>query len=260
MGIELVAGRSFILGRNTPPADGPIDFIVNEEAVRQMGLESPMGKQFGMGEYEGTIVGVVKDFHFSTLDEKIEPLVIVSHPRGTRFLIARLNSEHISGALSYMESAWQGINPLIPLSFRFFDELLGRVYQSQRNLGVLFRHFSFLALFIAVLGLFGLSSFAVTQRTKEVGIRKVLGASISGIVLLLSREFTRWVLLANIIAWPIAYLMMKGWLQSFAYRIDLSIWIFLRAGLIALFIALLTVSTHTLKAALTNPVESMRYE
>lgn len=260
MGIQLATGRAFLPGRNISPQHGPIDFIVNEEAVRQMGLESPVGKQFGMGEYEGTIVGVVKDFHFSTLDEEIEPVVIVVYPKQTRFLIARLKPDNISETLTYMESTWQRINPLIPLSYRFFDELLGRVYQSQRNLGLLFRYFSFLALCIAGLGLFGLSSFAVTQRTKEVGIRKVLGASISGIVLLLSKEFTRWVLLANIIAWPIAYFMMNNWLRNFAYRIDLNIWIFLTAGMIALFIALLTVSSHTLRAALANPVESLKYE
>ena len=260
MDIKLAAGRAFLPGRNISPKDGPIDFIVNEEAVRQMGLKSPVGTQFGMSEYEGTIVGVVKDFHFSTLDEEIEPVVIVVYPKQTRFLVARLNPDNISETLTYVESTWQETNPLIPLSYRFFDELFGRVYQSQHNVGLLFRYFSFLALLIASLGLFGLSSFAVTQRTKEVGIRKVLGASISGIVFLLSKEFTRWVIVANVIAWPIAYFIMNSWLQNFAYRIEMNIWIFLIAGMIALSIALLTVSSHSIKAALADPVESLRYE
>jgi putative ABC transport system permease protein len=260
MNIQMAAGRAFQQGKTLSPKDAPIDFIVNEEAVRQMGLDSPVGAQFGMSEYEGTIVGVAKDFHFSTLDEKIEPVVLVVNPERTRFLIARLNPENISETLPYIESTWQKTNSHIPLSFGFFDELLGRVYQSQRNLGLLFRYFSILALCIAGLGLFGLSSFSVTQRTKEIGIRKVLGASVSGIAFLLSKDLTRVVILANGVAWPIGYVITNRWLQNFAYRIEIHIWIFLLAGITVLSVALLTVSTQSIKAALADPVECLRYE
>ena len=154
----------------------------------------------------------------------------------------------------------RGFSPQYPFNYQFFDDIFDRAYRAEQKIGTLFSVFAMLAILIACLGLFGLASFTAEQRTKEIGIRKILGASVSHIAFLLSREFTKWVVIANIVAWPIAYYVMTQWLQNFAYKVNLGLFTFLVAGASALFIALLTVSFQTIRAATANPVDSLRYE
>jgi putative ABC transport system permease protein len=166
----------------------------------------------------------------------------------------------ITGTLQSIENIWRELEPTHPFSYVFLDESFDRLYRLEQRMGQIFVSFTLMAIFISCLGLFGLASFTADQRTKEIGIRKVLGASVSNVVMLLSRDFTKWVILANVVAWPVAYLVMNKWLQNFAYRISLAIWIFVLSGVIALTIALLTVSTKALKAAVANPADSLKYE
>lgn len=172
----------------------------------------------------------------------------------------KIRPGNISETLWSFEKIWNRLEPGYPFEYAFLDDSFDRLYRSEQRMGQIFGSFTLIAIFISCLGLFGLASFTTEQRTKEVGIRKVLGASVANILLLLSREFTKWVLLANIIAWPVAYYAMAKWLQGFAYRIDLEFWIFLLSGIIALFIALLTVISKSLITATANPVNALRYE
>ena len=162
--------------------------------------------------------------------------------------------------IGYIEEVWNKFAPGYDFNYRFMDEALDDLYRAEQRTGTIFRYFSFLAILISCLGLFGLASFMAEQRTKEIGIRKVLGATVSNIVLLLSKDFTKWVLVANFVAWPVAYYAMHRWLQGFAYRTPVSWWTFLLAGLLALLIAIFTVSFQAIKAALTNPAETIKYE
>ena len=257
--IELAAGRDFSKDFIT---DAKEAYILNEAAVRKTGWDSPIGKKFSAitRNDEGSVIGVVKDFHFKSLHKKIEPLVLYIKPESFNYLSVRIRPSNISGTLDFIKERWNEFSPNRPFEYFFFDEYFDRLYKAEEKLGKIFGSFSLLAIFIACLGLFGLASFATEQRTKEIGIRKVLGASISGIVLLLSKDFTKLVIVSNLIAWPIAYWAMSRWLQDFAYRINIGLGTFLLAGAIALVIALLTVSLQAIKAALANPVEALRYE
>ncbi|MCK4557133.1 MAG: ABC transporter permease, partial [Candidatus Aminicenantes bacterium] len=233
--IELIAGRDFSPEfpadqRNTPGASG--DFpnsgavILNEEAVRRFGWEDAIGKKviqtFGDARFYYTVIGVIKDFHFSSLKYAIQPMNLFLSLDSNRYVSVNIQTQDMPGALAFIEEIWNKTNPNYPMEYYFLDSVFERRYRSEERLQNLFGYFSTLAIFIACLGLFGLASFAAEQRTKEIGIRKVLGAPVSGIVVLLSKEFTRWVLVANIIAWPLAYLAMHNWLQGFAYRINLN--------------------------------------
>jgi ABC-type antimicrobial peptide transport system permease subunit len=175
-------------------------------------------------------------------------------------MFIRVAPDNMSATVKYIESTCKQINPAYPLRYMFFDEWLGRLYRNEQRMGRIVGYFTFLAIAISCLGLFGMASFMTEQRTKEIGIRKVLGAPLSRIILLLSADFTKWVLAANIIAWPLAYFAIGKWLENFAYRTSLNMSIFILSGVLALVTALLTVSYQTLKAALANPVESLRYE
>ncbi|MEJ2636783.1 MAG: hypothetical protein P8184_16015, partial [Calditrichia bacterium] len=206
------------------------------------------------------IIGVIKDFNFSSLHSKIGPLAIYFDPREIQYLLIKLAPGNLSASVKSIESDWSRIAPGFPFEFNFLDDQINKMYLAEQQVGKVINSFSFLALFIACLGLFGLASFTAEQRTKEIGIRKVLGASVPGTVMLLAKEFTRYVLYANLIAWPVAWYVMNRWLQNFAYRIDIGWWVFALAGGLALLIAILTVSAQAIKAALANPVESLRYE
>jgi putative ABC transport system permease protein len=175
-------------------------------------------------------------------------------------MLIRIHPENISSSIAFIERTWERVIPMFPFEFGFLEEAVDRSYTNIRRTGDLITCFAVLAVCIACLGLFGLASFMVEQRTKEIGIRKVLGASVPGIFILLSREFIKWIVLANLIAWPSAYYFINNWLQNFAYRTNLSVWIFIFSGLAALAIALLTVSYQSIKAARANPVEALRYE
>jgi putative ABC transport system permease protein len=207
----------------------------------------------------------MKDFNFMDLHSPILPFALFdsrsnSYQIPSSFVIVRLKGNDLAADISLLESTWRSFTNKTPFEYSFLDQNLAQQYTSERNLARTFLIFSFLAIFIACLGLLGLSAFVTEQRTKEIGIRKVLGASIPEIVALLSRESAKWVLIANVIAWPAAYYTMDRWLQNFAYKTSDGVWIFVISGGAALLIALLTVSFHAIKAAMANPVESLRYE
>jgi len=263
MGIEIVKGRDFSKDMKT---DAQEAFIINEAAVRELQLIKPLETQFEWGgpqygiEKKGKVIGVVKDFQFQSLKADISPLVIHINS-GNAFVFAmRILPEDIPGTLKYIEDKWKELVPEHPFEYTFMDETFDKLYRSEEKLGKIFNYFSFLALLIAVAGLFGLASFVVEQRSKEIAVRKVLGASIISVFTLISKEFTKWVLIANIIAWPLAYIAMGRWLREFAYRVSVGFWIFILAGGLALLVAWLTVSYQTVRAALANPVDSLRNE
>jgi ABC-type antimicrobial peptide transport system permease subunit len=256
-GIEIVEGRSYSKEFSTDATEA---IMVNEEAVKAMGMESPIGKRLSLSERNFKIIGVVKNYHFRSLRQEIDPLILIYNPDQCGVLFARLKSENIPKTIGYVENIWKKFAPGHPFNYRFLDEALDGLYRSEQRIGTILRYFSILAIFVSCLGLFGLASFMAEQRTKEIGIRKVLGASVSNIVLLLSREFTKWVLLANIIAWPAAYFAMYKWLQSYAYSTNIALWSFILSGALALVIATVAVSYQSIKAAVTNPADSLRYE
>jgi len=257
LGIEFVEGRPF---SKDFPSDENEALIVNQAAARAMGMTDPIGKKLGRRDNMQQIVGVVKDYHFRSLRQEIDPLIHILSPGNSRVLFARIQSDDIPATLSHMEGVWKKFAPGYPFRHRFMDEALDDLYRAEQRVGTIFRSFAALAVMISCLGLFGLASYTAERRTKEVGIRKVLGASVGGIVLLLSKEFTRWVLFANLIAWPAAYFAMIKWLQGFAYHKAPAVWVFLLAAGIALTIALLTVSFQAVRAATADPISALRYE
>jgi putative ABC transport system permease protein len=260
--IEMVQGRYFSRDHPSDLTDG---IIVNETAAKIMEMESPVGQRISCWipydpQRSGTIVGVVKDFHFRSLREKIDPLILVIAPGWFTDAYIRMKPENIPETLGFIEKTIKEFSPDFPLEYSFLDEDIDNLYKTEQRIGNLVRHGTFLAIVIACLGLFGLASFTAEKRTKEIGIRKVLGASVSGIVLLLTKEFTKWVILANLLAWPIAYFVMSRWLQNFAYHVNIGIGTFLLSAALAMVIALITVSFQAVKTAASNPVDSLRYE
>jgi len=255
--IKMAQGRSF---SRKFPTDAKTAYIVNEEAVRRMGLESPVGKGFSFWNRKGNIIGVMKDFHFRPLHKEIQPIVFKIFPDWFRHIYIRIKPGNVHAALDSLKKTWYKLNPDYPFEYHFLDDAFDNLYRAEERMGTLTNYFTFLGIFIACMGLFGLVSFMAEQRTKEIGVRKVLGASVPGIILLLSKEFTRLVLVANIISWPIAYYTMNRWLQNFAYRTGIGLWLFVFSAGLALVIALLTVSYQSIKAAVANPVEALRYE
>ena len=259
IGIELKEGRSFSKEYGTDQTEA---FIVNEEVAKLMGKESVAGENFSFAGRDGNIIGVMKNFHYYSVRNKIEPLAIYLRPaaQGFSYTLIRIAPENISASLDFVKDTWQKVVPDFPFEYRFLVEDFEYYYRSEERMGGLLKYFSILAVFIACLGLFGLASFTAEQRTKEIGIRKVLGASASQITLLLCREFFVLVLLANIISWPVAYFVMRNWLQDFAYRTSLGMLTFVLTMVLALIIALLTVSFQAVKAAVANPVDALKYE
>jgi putative ABC transport system permease protein len=255
--IELVEGRALF------PSEKRKAYILNESAVKALGWESAVGKQFAMervGFKRGPVVGVVKDFHFNPVQYKITPLVLYFEP-GDFFLISlRVFQEHIPDVIGFLRNKMKELAPGAPFEYSFLDQRFERFFRDEERLGRIFYSFSFLAIFIACLGLLGLTSYSIVRRTKEIGIRKVLGASVLSIMYLLTKEFIKWVIAANIIAWPVAYFVMNRWLENFAYRVTFGIWIFFLAGCVALIMAIITISYQTVRASLTNPADSLRYE
>ncbi|MFX0141679.1 MAG: ABC transporter permease [Candidatus Hodarchaeota archaeon] len=235
--------------------DGAI--LLNETAVKYLELEDPLKFRI----YGSEVVGVVKDFHFRSLHTPIQPLAIIGKDfEGWGIANIKISSDNISTTISYIKKAWQELCHEFPFEYHFLDDTFDRLYKSEESFSELISNFALFAIFIACLGLFGLATFTAERRTKEIGIRKVVGASVSNILILLTKDFTKLVILANLIAWPIAYYTMNKWLQNFAYRIDISCWMFGLAGGLAVLIALLTVSWQAIRAATANPVEALRYE
>ena len=262
MGIPLQEGKTFSerFENYSLETVENVDVILNAEAIRRMQMEAPVGKYFGSGDTKGTIVGVTEDFNFESLRSGVEPLVLLPLQNEPDVIIAKIQKDNIHATIESIEQVWKKINPTSPFSFGFFDDRLESNYQGEVRISKLFRYFTAIAIFIASLGLLGLSSFSIQQKTKEIGIRKVVGAPIGSILVLLTRDFVRWVIIAFVLACPIAWYTMQQWLENFAYKTNLNWWIFVASGLLALFVALFTVSFQTIKASLKNPVDSLRYE
>ena len=261
LGIKMLSGRNFSTNFSTDSSG----VILNETAARVFGWGSnAAGKTISHISNQGekktyTILGVVKDFHFKSLHERISPLVMVLAP-DPGMLIVKLKQGDTGEFLTSLKTKWTKLSAEEPLSYSFLDERYNRTYESEQKTGQILGIFSGLTIFIACLGLFGLATFTAEQRKKEIGIRKVLGASVAGIMNLISLDFLKLVLVAFIIASPLAWYAMDRWLQNFAYRITIDWWIFALAGILAVLIALATVSFQAIKAALANPVKSLRME
>jgi putative ABC transport system permease protein len=260
-GIQMASGRNFSRDYGTDTAS----YILNEAAINALGWtrQNAIGKDFQYGRRKGHIIGVVRDFHFESMHQQISPMVLLMFPpyiNNFNEVSAKIAGTNITAALNHLETTWRKILPDQPYQFNFLDEKFDKLYQSEQKQGTIFVTFACIAIFIASLGLFGLSAFTITQRVKEIGVRKVLGANVGSIVTLLSKDFLKLVLIAAVLAFPIAWFAMYNWLKDFAYRISIQWWVFMLAGMIAALIALVTVSFQAIKAATANPVKSLRTE
>jgi len=256
-GIKLVEGRNFSKGSS---ADAGKSILVNQTAVEEFGMEQPIGFEFYLGDKAYQVVGVVKDFHALPFHDQIMPMALFAATQNRRLIAAKLMPGYTSQTIARVEKIWNRIVPEVPFEHSFLEDVMSENYGDDRRLGRLFSTFSLLTVFVACLGLFGLSTFSAERRTKEIGIRKTLGASVTNIVRLLSKEILILVVIAGVIAFPVAYLTIRRWLETFAYRTEITLTTFLLAGLVVMAIALATVSYQSVKAALANPVESLRYE
>ena len=255
-GLELAEGRFFSKEYSLDENN----YILNETAVLQMGFANPLSQEIEVFDEKGPVIGVVKDYHYESLHSPVGPLVLRFAEEGQTYLYAKIQPTNLKDALKDFEGIWNRLELNYPFNYRFFDADFDGMYRTENSFKKILGYFAIFAVFISCLGLFGLACYLTEQRTKEIGIRKVLGASIPRLVLMFSKEFAKWVIVANIIAWPVAYFAMSQWLQGFAYRTGIQIWIFLLSSFLALLIALGTVTVHTAKAALTNPAESLKYE
>ncbi len=262
--IRLKEGRNFL---PTMATDAQQAVLVNEALVKSLGWQQPVGKRVAYfaddagNKAEAVVIGVVKDFHLVSLHQVIEPMVFnLISPQESDNLFVRMSPSTIPSTLDYLKQTYRAFDPNHPFEAHFLDENFASQYETDTKQAQIIMTFSILTTLIACLGLFGLAAFMAEQRTKEIGIRKVLGASVSNIVTMLSKDFVKLVLLANVIAWPLAYYAMNHWLQDFAYRIEIGLSVFALAGAAALLIALLTVSYQAIKAAIANPVKSLRTE
>jgi ABC-type antimicrobial peptide transport system permease subunit len=257
MKLKMAAGREY---SKEFPTDS-VGYLLNEEAMRRMGMKDPVGKRLTFWQKKGTIVGVIKDFHFNSLHDPIKPLILrFGEEEGYGLALVRVKAGQTKQALAQLETLCHQLNPRFPFSYRFTDEEYRDLYKSESIVHSLSNCFAGLAIFISCLGLLGLAMFTAEQRTKEFGIRKVLGAKVGTLFSLLSKDFLQLVLVAFLLATPLAWWAMHTWLQNFAYHIQLEWWVFLLAGVLALVIALLTVSFQALKVAFANPVKSLRTE
>ncbi len=261
LGMQMVTGRNF---SPSMPTDSQA-MIINETAARAFGWENnAIGKKIlrehgDRGLHAAyTVIGVVKDFHFRSLHEAITPLLMVLNPETG--LIVKVKTKDVQGLLATMKKQWESFNNVDAFTWSFMDELYNKTYIAEQKTSRILQIFTLLTILVACMGLFGLTIYTAEQRSKEIGIRKVLGASVTQVTGMLSKQFIKLVLIACIIAFPLSYWIMHQWLLDFAYRIDLNAWIFLAAGCIALFIALCTVSIQSIKAALANPVKALRSE
>jgi putative ABC transport system permease protein len=258
--VKMAAGRMFSREFMTDTTQA---MILNEAAVKMFGYRSPreaVGRDFNQWGRKGKIVGVMKDFHFKSLQEEIKPLSMRIEPGGCSLISIKVSADHLPGTITSIENKWNTLVPARPFSYYFLDEFFDRQYRSEQRFGKLFLNFAILAIIISCLGLLGLASYSTMQRTREIGIRKVLGATVPNIVNLLSRDFLKLVAVAILIASPIAWFAMHTWLQDFAYRIPIAWWVFAVAACLAAFIAVFTVSFQAIKAAVSNPVVSLRSE
>jgi putative ABC transport system permease protein len=269
LGMELVAGRDF---SKDMPTDKEESFIINETAVREFGFGTPqqaLGQKINWPKWIpdslrpvkiGQVIGVVKDFHYSSLHEKVGSLVLEEYEPIKDKMAIKLKSADLNATIAYITGVWNKFSPDYPLEYKFLDESFGQMYKAEDKLGGLLTIFTVMAIFVGCMGLFALAAFTAEQRTKEIGIRKVLGASMVSILTMLSKTFLKPVVIASLIAFPIAWWAMNKWLEDFPYRVTISWHTFLIAGVLAIIIALITVSFQAIKAAVANPVESLRTE
>jgi putative ABC transport system permease protein len=240
--------------------------ILNEKAIKDLGIPSPaIGQRIlwstdGDTSYYLKLIGVAKDFHFASFKSEIKPFAFVENPGRTVNLTIKLSTQNINNTIQQIESAWKTFAPDRPIQYDFLDETFAQLYKAEANFQKIFIALVALSIVIACLGLFGLAAFTAEQRTKEIGIRKVLGASVQGITVMLTKDFLKLIIVSILIASPLAYLAMNKWLQNYAYRIQINGWIFLIAGVVAVLIAVATISFQAIKAAMANPVKSLRTE
>lgn len=259
-GMEIVEGRNF---SKAFPSDVERAYLINEEAVKEWEFDDPVGKRFALNAAEGTVIGVYRNQHFG-LKHHVMPCVLYLTSKTDwdryNYLTTRLNAGHIPDALEDIKRTWKTHIADFPIEYQFVDDMIDELYRSEDRLSGLVNAFTLLAIVISCLGLFGMASFMAQQKTREIGIRKVLGASVFRVVFLLTREFAIWVLIANILAWPVAFYAMRSWLNDYPYRIKIGIDVFVLSGLMALTIAMMTVIYQAIKAAVANPTDSLRYE
>jgi putative ABC transport system permease protein len=259
-GIKMAAGRNF---SKSIPTDDSLAFIINETAARKLGWstnEEGIDKDFLFAGVKGKLIGVVSDFHFESLHQEIVPMIFLIAPNNYNNVSIKIAGNNVQDGIEHVSRVWKSFLPNRPFDYQFISDRYSKLYESEQKQGQLFTVFSGLAIFIACLGLFGLATFNTMQRIKEIGVRKVLGASMPNILTLLSKEIVILIVVANLMAWPLAWYFMSKWLGSFAYHIDMSILVYIGAALLAIVIALVTVSTQTIKAAMTNPSKTLRYE
>lgn len=255
--IELTEGRDFSREHGTDLMQA---FIINEAVAQELELESPLGKQLVLNNQKGTVIGVMKSMHWEPKRRVIFPMVFQVNPQAFFRMVVRVNSDDIPGTLAFMEEKWKENITTRPFQYQFLDDMIDDLYKSERRLSNVVFNFTLLSIFVACLGLFGLASYTAEQKTKEIGIRKVLGASISGVVLLLFKQFGKLILIANIIAWPLTYYWLHKWLQNFFYRISIGLEIFVLSALLVLVIAFISISYQSIKAAISNPADALRNE
>lgn len=259
-GIQMAAGREF---SRDIPSDDSLAFIINEAAARKIGWttnEEGVDKDFLYGGTRGKLIGIVKDFHFESLHQEITPMVFFISRSGFGNLSVKIDGKNFQQGVEELSKKWKEFLPIRPFDYQFISDRYQRLYEQDQKQSQLFTIFSGMAIFIACLGLFGLATFNTMQRVKEIGIRKVMGASVPGILVLLSKEIVMLIAVANLIAWPAAWYFMDKWLDSFAYHIDINVFVFVLSAVAAIVVSLLTVSAQTVKAAMTNPSKTLRYE
>ena len=260
--IKLLEGRSFDREKES---DTIPYFILNETAVKNLNIENAIGRRLGtyinqQGDMRyGTIIGIVKDFHIEGFNQPIRPMVL-SVSNNVSFASFKIAANDMNETIAFIEKEWNKLEPSHPFRYSFLDQKFGALLRQQENFGTMFLFLTILAIIISAMGLYGLASYTAEQRTKEIGIRKVLGASVGQIMNMLTKDFMKLVLIANIFAWPITYLLAKNWLSNFSYQIDMPILPFIFATLLALIIALITVSSQAYQAANSDPVDALKYE
>ena len=256
--VDLIKGQFL---QDTESLQGHDRYVVNETFVKTAGWADPIGRTFKRGDKTIHVIGVIRDFHLHSFHQAIAPLILLRRPaEWGASLGVRIQSGNLPETIAFIEQAWKSVVQDYPLDYSFLDESFNTMYQQEEKLGEVILAFAVLGILVGCLGLFGLAAFVADLRRKEIGIRRVLGATEPSVVLLLSREFLTLVVIANLAAWPVAYYLMDSWLQNFAYRTPLGPGLFLSAGILAMIIAFLTVSYQSVKAARTNPVEALRYE
>ena len=259
-GIDISQGRKFSKDILT---DDSLAFIINKAAAKEIGWENPeeyLEKEFLYADVKGKLIGIVEDFNFESLHQQIRPMIFLQRRDNYNSLSIKINSNAMKEGLAQLEKVWKSFLPARPFDYQFLSERYRSLYEAEQKQSQLFTTFAGLAIFIASLGLFGLATFNTMQRIKEIGIRKVLGASVPNILTLLSKEIIVLIIAANVIAWPVAWYFMNKWLDTFAYHIDMDVLVYILAAVAAILIALITVSAQTIKAAMSNPAKTLRYE